>query len=186
MLLSILEERRVIILIVVIVVTIFVMANTLFIFLFVPVKDVDISGGDSVGFNDDVEDLQLTFEANIMDLDINYLDVEDKLVDFNYTITGKVSYLAPEEIISDCSFTQSIGDGSLSVSIMMDVKGDLLGAQDLDINGFINIDPSLSTSIDAVIGAGKIKLQCQEGVALNGLDLETTTGSILVDIGGGE
>lgn len=169
----------------VIVVAVFVIANTLFILLFIPTKDVDISGSDFVAHEGDVEDLQLTFECNMMNLDITYLDMEDKLVDFEYSITGKVAYLAPEEIILDYSFVQSIEDESLNLTIAIEMMSDLLGAHDLDINGLVKIDNSLVSSIAADLGVGNIELQCPDDVVLEYLDLETTTGSMFVSIGDG-
>ncbi len=153
---------------------------------FLPVRAVGpVSSRISVPSSIGVDTIDLSLVADVARIRILFEDLSNELqspfIIVNATATGRVGYLGSEDILKRYlpKSESSVEGNILIVTVTQDV-GLIVWPRvsSLNVTYLVRIDRSLKTRLDVLTTTGGVLLTTQDGVLLEDLRLEATTGGV--------
>ncbi len=145
-------------------------------------QPMDYNEFHKVDIKPDIRNLNLSFTADVANVDITFADLGEELITFNVTASGRMGLFASSKPL-DIKFDDTIVNDVLVINSKIGSVSQVWPPQAwLTVNCSICINPSLKANIDISTSVGEIVLVTQSGVVLNSLSLQAVTGKIQVKL----
>ena len=145
---------------------------------FLPIRSVDVHENRSVPHQVGVEAVVVDLTVDVGHVNVSFSDLGDNAVTFSLSVSGHGSLLSSQPYT--LTFEQSTEGNVLTVTseVSTSVLHSWLSLNFLDVECNLIIDKSLNTTITVKTGTGAISFGTVNGVVLNSMWLETSTGAI--------
>jgi hypothetical protein len=145
--------------------------------VFLPIHPTNLTKSESAPFQTGIDALKLDFSADVVQANITFESLPDRLVILNVSAVGAVGILAPPDQVR-VTFNHTFTGHTLTVNSRVHRPGDWTWYSGLRVACTRHIDPSMNLTLDIKTTIGEIALDTKAGVAFDSLKLETTTGAI--------
>jgi hypothetical protein len=145
--------------------------------VFLPIRAVNLASSQSAPAQVGVDTLNLDFGADIAHVNVMFKNLTSTLVILNVSAKGGVGIFAPANPIN-ITFSHNVSGNAMIVTSRVYRTGgwNWLFGLNVVCDLYIDVDVILGLSVRTSIG--KIAVNTTDGVALDSLYLETTTGGI--------
>lgn len=171
------RERRPLFAPAIILIALLVAAFVIAVFIFLPVRTIDIEESRYIPSQVGVDNIELVLAADVANVNVTFENLADKLVVLNVSANGGVGAFAPTSLLS-IAFNYTVVHNTLTLTSNVNTVLGWPASSWLYITCDLRLDQSMSSAISVRTNTGKITLKTQSGTALNSLNLETTTGKI--------
>ena len=161
----------------IVLIALLVTAFVIAVFVFLPVRTVDIRESRYVPSRVGVDKIELILTADAANVNVTFENLTDELVTLNVSANGGVGAFVPTNLLN-IAFNYTVVGNTLTVTSNVNTVLRWPTSSWLYITCDLRLDQSMNSSINVRTNTGRIAMKAQSGIVLDSLNLETTTGEI--------